>query len=222
MDLKRNQDSNRKILESHSLSSGFFFELLSITEIVSNFKFNCKIMTTLNEIFSSYGIIALKSVSVYIFIVISIRLFGKKELAQLSVVDLVFILLISNSVQNAMVGDNTTLQGGLVAALALFVTNYIFKNFLLKNRRVSDLIQGKAVVLIYDGKVQEHSLEATGISLTELESAVREHGVKDIQKVVLAMLEVDGNISVISGPSENRTIHQTGNKHRLKGRVMKL
>ncbi|MBK7763762.1 MAG: DUF421 domain-containing protein [Bacteroidetes bacterium] len=178
-------------------------------------------MLDIHEIFSEYGIIALKSITVYIFIVIAIRLFGKKELAQLSVVDLVFILLISNSVQNAMVGNNTSLEGGLVAALALFSTNYMFKNFLLKNPRVSDFIQGKAIVLIYDGKVQNHSLQATGITLTELEAVVREHGLEEIEQVMLAMLEVDGNISVVSGKPENRSLHQIVNKHRLKGRVMK-
>ena len=69
--------------------------------------------------------VAGRSVAVYLFIIIAIRIFGKKELAQLSVIDLVFILLISNSVQNAMVGDNTTLVGGLVAAASLFIVNLI-------------------------------------------------------------------------------------------------
>ena len=74
-----------------------------------------------------YVIIALKSIAVYVFIVAAIRFFGKKEFAQLSVVDVVFILLISNAVQNAMVGSDSSLGGGLVAAFALFVMNYGFK-----------------------------------------------------------------------------------------------
>ena len=74
-----------------------------------------------------YVIIALKSIAVYVFIVAAIRFFGKKEFAQLSVVDLVFILLISNSVQNAMVGSDSSLSGGLVAAFALFSANYVIK-----------------------------------------------------------------------------------------------
>ena len=74
-----------------------------------------------------YFIIALKSIAVYVFIVAAIRLFGKKEFAQLSIVDLVFILLISNSVQTAMVGTDSSLEGGLVAALALFLVNFVFK-----------------------------------------------------------------------------------------------
>jgi uncharacterized membrane protein YcaP (DUF421 family) len=71
--------------------------------------------------------IALKSIAVYVFIVAAIRVFGKKEFAQLSIIDLVFILLISNSVQNAMVGADTSLEGGLVAAFSLFLMNYVFK-----------------------------------------------------------------------------------------------
>ena len=74
-----------------------------------------------------YLIIALKSIAVYVFIVAAIRVFGKKEFAQLSVIDVVFILLISNSVQNAMVGSDSSLQGGLVAALALFLMNFLLK-----------------------------------------------------------------------------------------------
>ena len=78
---------------------------------------------------SSYLIIAGKSITIYVFIIVAIRLFGKKELAQLSVIDLVFILLISNSVQNAMVGNDTTVSGGIAAALGLFICNTIFKYF---------------------------------------------------------------------------------------------
>ena len=73
-----------------------------------------------------YLSIALKSIAVYVFIVAAIRVFGKKEFAQLSIIDLVFILLISNSVQNAMVGADSSLEGGLVAAFSLFLMNYVF------------------------------------------------------------------------------------------------
>src|ERR1700744_2040519 len=144
-----------------------------------------------------YLIIAGKSVAVYLFIVIAIRIFGKKELAQLSVIDLVFILLISNAVQNAMVGENTTLLGGIVAATALFVTNFILKRVLYKNKKIDEFLEGKAILLVYKGELQQHNLDHAEISIEELEAAVREHGVQDIQCVDLAMLEANGNISVI-------------------------
>ena len=79
-----------------------------------------------------YPNIILRAVSVYLFMIIAIRIFGKKELAQLSVIDLVFILLISNAVQNAMIGPDTSLDGGLVAAGALFLANYTLKRLLYK------------------------------------------------------------------------------------------
>ncbi|MEP7255091.1 MAG: hypothetical protein ABI666_04900 [Ferruginibacter sp.] len=103
-------------------------------------------------------IIAGKSVAVYLFIIAAIRLFGKKELAQLSVIDLVFILLISNSVQNAMVGDNTTLPGGISAALGLFIANYIFKFLLRVSPRFSNIVQGEKIVLIQEGEILNKGL----------------------------------------------------------------
>src|SRR6478672_9725174 len=103
--------------------------------------------------------IALRSVAVYLFIVIAIRVFGKRELAQLSVIDLVFILLISNSVQNAMVGPDISLAGGIVAATALFVINYILKQILYRNKNINDLLQGKSVLLIYKGQLNADNLK---------------------------------------------------------------
>jgi uncharacterized membrane protein YcaP (DUF421 family) len=150
--------------------------------------------------------IVLRSVVVYLFMIIAIRLFGKKEIAQLSVIDLVFILLISNSVQNAMVGPSTSLEGGLIAAASLFLVNFILKNVLYRSKKASELIQGHAIMLVYSGKIMTQNLERARISNDELEAAIREHGVKDIKDVNLAVLEVDGNISVLSNDFKHRTI----------------
>lgn len=149
--------------------------------------------------FSGLGLIVLKSIAIYLFIILAIRLFGKKELAQLSVIDLVFILLISNSVQNAMVGPDNTLWGGLAAATGLFVINYILKLVLKRFPTVDKLLEGEPMVLIYEGKVQQQNLDECMLTMDELKAAVREHGAKDISEVNLAMLEKDGNISVITG-----------------------
>src|SRR5215510_8553266 len=92
-----------------------------------------------------------RSTIIYLFIVVAIRLFGKKELAQLSVIDLVFILLISNSVQNAMVGPNITLFGGIAAALGLFGINFLFKYLLRKFPGFGEVIQGHSIMLVYEG-----------------------------------------------------------------------
>ncbi len=150
--------------------------------------------------FNSLLIVAAKAIAVYLFIILAIRLFGKKELAQLSVVDLVFILLISNSVQNAMVGEDTTLAGGMAAATGLFVINYLFKLLLRKFPSLAKIIQGKEVMLIYKGKVLERNLESVGFTIQELQESV-----KEIEEVDLAILEVDGNISVLSDNYTNRS-----------------
>jgi len=170
---------------------------------------------------SNYVQIILRCIAVYLFVIIAIRVFGKKELAQLTVVDLVFILLISNSVQNAMVGPDTSLGGGILAAVSLFIINYILKRVLYKNKNVSELLQGKAVLLIYKGKVELANLEAAEITEDELKAAVREHGVESCEHVDLAMLEVDGSISVISDDFKKKTFQTMSHKrrHRLKGKV---
>jgi uncharacterized membrane protein YcaP (DUF421 family) len=153
-----------------------------------------------------YLIIVGKSVAVYVFIILAIRLFGKKELAQLSVIDLVFILLISNSVQNAMVGDDNTLPGGIAAALGLFICNYILKFLIRDSKKFSRLVQGEKIVIVLGGKIIPEGLKAAVMNEDEVEMAVREHGVKSIKEADLVILEVDGNITVLSSDYSNKTV----------------
>jgi len=155
-----------------------------------------------------YLIIAGSSAAVYAFILLALRLFGKKEIAQLSVVDLVFVLLISNAVQNAMVGPDTSLLGGLCAAGTLFAFNGIFKLVTYKFPKLSHLMQGQAVMLVYQGRVIKENLRKTKISMEELEEALREHGVRSAGEVDLAVLEQDGQISVLSNGYQSRSRQQ--------------
>jgi len=145
------------------------------------------------------------TLAVYVFIVVAIRLFGKKELAQLSVVDLVFILLISNSVQNAMVGPDATLLGGLVAAATLFLVNYLLKYFQYRFPQFGKVVDGKTVMLIYQGKIIMEHLKKAKITEDELMEAIREHGVATVKEVDLAILEVDGNISILTEKFQKKT-----------------
>ncbi len=153
----------------------------------------------------SYWKIILSSVSVYIFIIVAIRLSGKKELTQLSVIDLVFILLISNAVQNAMVGTDSSLGGGLVAASSLFIANYLFKRIMYRFSSLSNFIQGQPLLLIYHGKLNQKNMTEAKISSKEIMEVIREHGVAVIEQVDLAVLEVDGNISVMSHEFKQKT-----------------
>jgi uncharacterized membrane protein YcaP (DUF421 family) len=156
--------------------------------------------------------ILLRASVVYLFMVAAIRLFGKKELSQLSVTDLVFILLISNAVQNAMLGPDTSLAGGVLAALCLFVLNYLLKLIMYRSKKVKSLIEGEPVMLVYKGNLIEDNMAKEKITLDELEAVVREHGVSSIDNVALAILEIDGNISVLSKEIEHQSFHKPQRK----------
>ena len=161
--------------------------------------------------------IVIRSVCVYLFMVIALRLFGKKELSQLNTADIILILLISNAVQNAMVGENTSLEGGIAAALALFVVNFIFKRVLFKSKFIKELVQDKPEILIHNGKTDFKALAKLDISSEELDEAMREHGVESHRNVKLAMFEVDGNISIISGDKNLKQTHHKRKIHKTLG-----
>lgn len=171
----------------------------------------------MNELLNNnYVRIIFSTFVIYVFIVVAIRLFGKKELAQLSVVDMVFILLISNAVQNAMVGPDSTLSGGLVAASTLFIVNYAMKYLQYRFPRFGKVVEGDATMLIYKGEILDSHLKKAKITLDELMEAVREHGVGTVKEVDLAILEVDGNISVLSNSYQKKTV-----KRRKAHKVLK-
>jgi len=169
------------------------------------------------ELLPGYLKIAFSSVAFYLFIIVAIRLFGKKELAQLSIIDLVFILLISNAVQNAMVGSDSSLAGGLVAASSLFIVNYLFKYLLYKFPGLGNVVQGVELLLIYKGQINLPNIAKARITREELLEAVREHGVSEIREVDMAVLEIDGNISIISNEYKHRTVR----KRKGRNKVMK-
>lgn len=162
---------------------------------------------------NSYIDIILRSVSVYFFMIIALRVFGKKELSQLNTADVILILLISNSVQNAMVGSDTSLWGGLAAACVLFLMNYILKKLMFKYKGFSDFMQEKPEILIHNGNLDFKILSKLNITSDELKEAMREHGVENFKDVKLAMLEIDGNISIISG---DHNLRQTQFKRRVR------
>jgi uncharacterized membrane protein YcaP (DUF421 family) len=157
---------------------------------------------------SHYLQVILSAVAVYLFLILAIRMFGKKELAQLSVLDLVFILLISNAVQNAMVLGDNSLIGGLLAATALFVVNYVMKYLQFRFPSFSKVLQGSPVMLVYKGQVLESHLKIAKITRDEVMEAIREHGVSSEKEVDLAILEVDGNISVQSHEFAKKSSHR--------------
>jgi uncharacterized membrane protein YcaP (DUF421 family) len=149
--------------------------------------------------------------------IIALRIFGKKELSQLNTSDVILILLISNSVQNAMVGSNTSLLGGLLAAFALFIINIIFKKTMLHSNFIKEILQDKPELIIHNGKIEFKTLAKLGISSDELQEAIREHGVEHYSDVKLAMFEIDGSISIISGDKNLKQTHHKRKIHKSLG-----
>ena len=168
---------------------------------------------------NAYLDITLRSVAVYFFMIIALRIFGKKELSQLNTADVILILLISNSVKNAMVGANTSLYGGIIAAFSLFLINYIFKKVMLKSKFIKELVQDKPEVLIHNGKIEFKTIARLGITAEELEEAMREHGIEYYKEVKLAMFEIDGNISIISGNENLKQTHHKRKAHKTLGEL---
>lgn len=159
--------------------------------------------------------VILRSLAVYIFMVFAIRLFGKNQLSQLNAGDVILLLLISNAVQNAMVGSDTSLQGGLVAALVLFVANFLLKKVIFKNPTIKKLVQSEPVILVKDGIIDLSKMKSEEISIDELEETIREHGLEHLEEVRLAVLEVDGNISIISVNKDNLQTQFTRHKRKF-------
>jgi uncharacterized membrane protein YcaP (DUF421 family) len=141
--------------------------------------------------------IVLRTTVVYVLVLIGIRLTGKREVGQMTPFDLTLLLLLSNSVQNAMTGSDTSLAGGAVAALVLLVLNYTLAEVSGMNRRFRKLIQGSPTLLIHNGECIAAHIAKEHISMDELNRALREHGVNSVEDVSLAVLEVDGAISVL-------------------------
>ena len=146
--------------------------------------------------------VVLRTLVVYCFILVAFRLSGKREVGQLAPFDFALVLLIANSVQNAMVGPNTSLIGGLVAATVLLGANFVLGRVAARNRKVERWLRGQASVLVNRGHVYESALRAEGISHEELLQALRESGCATLTECRLAVLEVDGSISVILGKTD--------------------
>lgn len=141
--------------------------------------------------------IVLRTGVIYLLVLIGVRLSGKREVGQMTPFDLTLLLLLSNSVQNAMTGPDTSVMGGAVAACTLLILNYLVAEVSGGNRRFRRLIQGQPSLLVHDGKIIEAHPAREHVSVDELHRALREHGINSIDQVALSVLEVDGSISCL-------------------------
>lgn len=138
----------------------------------------------------------LRPAIVYAFLVISLRVFGKRELAQLNPFDLVVLLSLSNTVQNAIIGNDNSLTGGVLGAFTLLAVNYLIVRFLFKHRRLDQICEGKPTVLIEDGKILKDALAKELLSKGELMTALHRQGFDNVADVQRCVLEPGGTFYV--------------------------
>src|SRR5712692_10978022 len=151
----------------------------------------------------------LRPMIVYAFLVISLRLSGKRELVQLNPFDLVVLLTLSNTVQNAIIGEDNSVTGGIIGAATLLALNYLVVRFLYSHEKLERIVEGEADVLIENGQLLKDRLGEELITLTELEAAARRQGFSSLADVERAVLEPGGIVS-FSGkkPAPEETRHR--------------
>ena len=149
----------------------------------------------------------IRPILVYLFLVVSLRLAGKRELAQLNPFDLVVLLTLSNTVQNAIIGNDNSVTGGIVGATTLLVVNYVVVRFLYSHEKLDRMVEGGAELLIDNGKLCHDRLRKELITITELEEAAHKQGFASLDLVERAILEPGGTICFIGKqpqPEEER------------------
>jgi len=150
--------------------------------------------------------IVIRTVLIYLTILIGLRLAGKREIGQMTVFDLVVLLLIANAVQNAMLGPDTSLVGGILAAAVLLGLNSIVARLRLRWPRLRRLVEGTPTILILHGELIPQHLHREGLDEETLLTALREHGISEIGEVEMAVLEIDGSISVVPVGTDTKRV----------------
>ena len=158
--------------------------------------------------------LVLRALAIYVALLIALRIFGKREVGQFTLYDLVFILLVANALQPAITGPDTSVTGGIVLIIALVGANFIVGR-LDRTRRFHNLFTAGPAVIIKDGQYILPVLQREGVTQDECEMAIREHGMADVKEVQLGVLESDGTISIVpSGAPVQRTKHRVRYHHR--------
>jgi uncharacterized membrane protein YcaP (DUF421 family) len=138
----------------------------------------------------------IRPILVYLALVVLLRIFGKRELAQLNPFDLVVLLSLSNTVQNAIIGNDNSVTGGVIGAITLLATNYLVVRFLFKHRRLDQLVEGKSTTLIERGKILQKNLAKELLSHSELLTVLHRQGFDDVDEVEQCVLEPSGTFAV--------------------------
>jgi uncharacterized membrane protein YcaP (DUF421 family) len=137
-----------------------------------------------------------RPVIVYLVLVVLLRIFGKRELAQLNPFDLVVLLSLSNTVQNAIIGDDNSVTGGVIGAFGLLAINWLVVRVLFRSPRLTRLLEGRSILLIRDGQIDADAMKREALSREELLSVIHRQGFEDIHKVRKCQLEPNGTFYV--------------------------
>jgi len=164
----------------------------------------------------SIGLIVFRTAIVYVFVLAGFRLLGKRTTGQMTPFDLTLLLLLANAVQNAMVGPDSSLVGGLAAAAVLLLLNATVGRLARHKGAFGKLLRGRARLLVNRGILVEQNLTDEGISHEELMQALREHGIATPEEVRLAVLEVDGTISVLRNDDVSAETHKPHRRFRFR------
>jgi uncharacterized membrane protein YcaP (DUF421 family) len=138
-----------------------------------------------------------RSVGVYLFLLVAFRLAGKRQLGQLTAFDLVVLLVISNVLQNAAIGNDNSLGGGFLGAFVIIALNWLVAWFTFRHKRVERMVENVPTVIVKHGHVIHANLDREHMSMTELRAALRKEGIATMSEVRYAILEEDGHVSVI-------------------------
>ena len=136
-----------------------------------------------------------RPILVYVFLIVALRLAGKRELAQLNPFDLVVLLTLSNTVQNAIIGNDNSVVGGVIGASTLLFVNYVLVRFLSRHEALERFVEGEARVLIESGRIREDCLRKEAISISELETAAHKQGFASLEDVDRAVLDPSGVVA---------------------------
>jgi uncharacterized membrane protein YcaP (DUF421 family) len=138
----------------------------------------------------------LRPVIVYLVLVLLLRLFGKRELAQLNPFDLVVLLSLSNTVQNAIIGDDNSVTGGVIGAFGLLAINWLVVRVIFRSRRMTRVLEGRAALLVHNGQIDQRALDREALTREELMEAIHRQGFEDLHQVRSCELEPNGTFYV--------------------------
>jgi uncharacterized membrane protein YcaP (DUF421 family) len=152
---------------------------------------------------ASLAAVAVRTVVIYLVILVLLRVAGKRELGQMTPFDLVVMLLLANAVQNGMVGSDASLTGALVSAVSIVAANSVVGRVGLRSEKSRERWLGTPTLLVHDGSLVQENLRREGVPAEAVMQALRQHGVDSLQQAKTAVLEIDGTISVIPADAKS-------------------